>query len=134
MGTTADSKLPFYSISLELPINLKTAKEVREMTISAESGQPQVYKIIAPRRLSEHEIDKWFLRCKGSPIRVIDCTCPQHNVPQTFRPFVFDTAGVYYVNAVDHLSSSMEMSLIGSRNVVNLITDWVEQRRGPCGF
>merc|ERR1712217_1002154 len=97
-------------------------------------GEPQVYKVVAPCELSEHEIDKWFARCDGSPVHVAHYKCAQYSAPQSFHPFVFDAAGVYYIDAAAHLNSTKEMSLIGARNVVNLIRNWIEQRRGPCGF
>jgi len=133
--TTASAGCPFYAISLQFPVSTRTLEEARRVLASAERGVPQVYKILATRQLTEREIDVWFRRCSGSSVKVVDWYAyPQYSAPQSFQPFVLDKAGVFYVNAIEQVVSSMEMSLIGARNVVNLVTDWVGQRRGPRGF
>jgi len=133
--TTADSSTPFYSISLQFPVGIRTLSEARKLLSSAERGEPQVYKVMATRCLTEAEVDKCVKRTPGSRIRIVDWHAyPQHTAPQSFRPFVLDNAGVYYVNAIEQVVSSMESSLIGARNVVNLVADWVAQRREPQGF
>jgi len=133
--TTADSTTPFYSISLQFPVGIRTLSEARKLLASAERGEPQVYKVMATRCLTEAEIDECFKRTPGSRIRIVDWHAyPQHSAPQSFRPFVLDNAGVYYVNAIEQVVSSMESSLVGARNVVNLVADWVDQRREPHGF
>jgi len=133
--TTADSTAPFYAIGLQFPTATATPEEARRLAAGAERGEPQVYKVLAGRHLTEREIDAWFRRRRGSPICVVDWhACPQYSAPQDFRPFVLDKAGVYYVNAIEQAASTMEMSLLGARNVVNLVVDWVGQRRVQRGF
>mmetsp|Transcript_59966 Transcript_59966/g.118951 ORF Transcript_59966/g.118951 Transcript_59966/m.118951 type:complete len:575 (-) Transcript_59966:54-1778(-) len=133
--TTADSTTPFYSISLQFPVGIGSLSEARKFLSSAERGEPQVYKTMATRCLTEAEVDACFKRTPGSRIRIVDWHAyPQHSAPQSFRPFVLDNAGVYYVNAIEQAVSSMESSLLGARNVVNLVADWVAQRREPQGF
>ncbi|CAE8612631.1 unnamed protein product [Polarella glacialis] len=133
--TTADTTTPFYSIGLQFPVDTASRKDAQEVIASAERGEPQVYKVFASEPLPESELDKWFSRPKGSPVHTVDWYAyPQYAVPQSFHPFVLDQAGVYYVNAIEQVASAMEMSLIGARNVANLVADWVSQRRGPRGF
>lgn len=133
--TTADSTTPFYSIGLQVPVNVSSVDKADEIVASAEKGEPQVYKIFAPRPLPEEELDNWFNRSPGTAVQVVDWYAyPQYTVPQSFQPFVLDQDGVYYINAIEQVASAMEMSLIGARNVANLIEDWVAQRRGPRGF
>mmetsp|Transcript_93233 Transcript_93233/g.272926 ORF Transcript_93233/g.272926 Transcript_93233/m.272926 type:complete len:586 (+) Transcript_93233:58-1815(+) len=133
--TTANSALPFYAISLQFPVTTRTQAEARKILASAEQGAPQVYKVLATRQLAEQELDEWFDRCSTSPVQIVDWhACPQYGAPQSFRPFVLDKAGVLYVSAMEQVASTMEMSLVGARNVVNLVADWVGQRRGPHGF
>jgi len=124
--TTADSTAPFISANLQIPVDINSESAVRELVEAAERGEPQVYRILAPRQLSESEIDVWFLRRASEPVQVVSWyACPQYSVPQGFRPFVLDDAGVFYVSAIEQVASSMEMSLISARNVVNLVLDWV---------
>lgn len=133
--TTADSTTPFFSIGLQFPINMGSKEAALATLDGAERGEAQVYKVFAPKRLTEEELDQWFHRSPGTPVRVVDWYAyPEYSAPQRFRPFVLDPAGVYYVNAIEEVASAMEMSLIGARNAVNLIVDWVNQRRGPRGF
>mmetsp|Transcript_100561 Transcript_100561/g.300071 ORF Transcript_100561/g.300071 Transcript_100561/m.300071 type:complete len:583 (-) Transcript_100561:62-1810(-) len=133
--TTMSAASPFYAISLQFPVSTRTPEEARKILASAERGAPQVYKVLATRHLTENEIDEWFERCRGSPVQVVDWYgCPQHTAPQSFQPFVLDKAGVFYINAMEQVASTMELSLIGARNVVNLVADWVGQRRGLQGF
>jgi len=133
--TTVDSTTPFYSIGLQIPVDISSVATADEIVASAERGEPQVYKIFAPRPLPEEELDKWITRSPGSAVQVVDWYAyPQYTVPQSFQPFVLDQDGVYYINAIEQVASAMEMSLIGARNVANLIEDWVAQRRGPRGF
>eukprot|EP00931_Biecheleriopsis_adriatica_P110915 TRINITY_DN85236_c0_g1_i1.p1 TRINITY_DN85236_c0_g1~~TRINITY_DN85236_c0_g1_i1.p1 ORF type:complete len:605 (-),score=101.80 TRINITY_DN85236_c0_g1_i1:140-1954(-) len=133
--TTADSTTPFFSIGLQVPVDTASVQEADKVVASAERGEAQVYKIFAPQPLPETELDKWFNRAPGSPVRVIDWYAyPQYSVPQTFQPFVLDQDGVYYLNAIEQVASAMEMSLIGARNVANLVADWVSRHRGPRGF
>ncbi|CAE7681273.1 Fructose-bisphosphate aldolase 1, chloroplastic [Symbiodinium microadriaticum] len=130
--TTADATTPFYSIGLQLPVDTASPAQI---VASAEKGEPQVYKVFAPQPLPEEELDKWFNRCRSSPLHVVDWYAyPQYTIPQGFRPFVLDQDGVFYINAIEQVASAMEMSLIGARNVTNLVADWVAQRRGPRGF
>eukprot|EP00439_Symbiodinium_sp_Y106_P076409 s2156_g15.t1 len=133
--TTADATTPFYSIGLQLPVDTASPAQAAEIVASAEKGEPQVYKVFAPQPLPEEELDKWFNRCRSSPLHVVDWYAyPQYTIPQGFRPFVLDQDGVFYINAIEQVASAMEMSLIGARNVTNLVADWVAQRRGPRGF
>eukprot|EP00927_Polykrikos_kofoidii_P030236 TRINITY_DN26045_c0_g2_i2.p1 TRINITY_DN26045_c0_g2~~TRINITY_DN26045_c0_g2_i2.p1 ORF type:complete len:658 (-),score=112.66 TRINITY_DN26045_c0_g2_i2:80-2053(-) len=126
--TTADSTAPFYSVDLQLPVDLDSSTAARKLLESAERGEPQVYRVLAPRPLSDAEIDTWFLRRGAEPVQIVDWyACPQYSAPQAFRPFVLDSNGVYYVNAIEEVSSSVEMSLISARNVVNLVLDWVNR-------
>ncbi|CAJ1353698.1 unnamed protein product, partial [Effrenium voratum] len=122
--TTNDATTPFYSIGLQLPVDTSSMEKAEEIVASAENGEPQVYKVFAPHPLPEAELDKWFNRSEGSSIHVVDWYAyPQYEVPQSFRPFVLDQ-GVYYINAVEQVASAMEMSLVGARNVANLIAEW----------
>lgn len=133
--TSEDSTAPFYSISLELPVDLKSLAAAREMVERAEGGEPHVYKVTGPRPLSTSDLKSWFknsICLEAKPVEMQPC--PQYSVPQVFRPFVLDVEGVYYINALEQAALSMEMSFIGARNVVNLMLDWVEQRRGTFGF
>lgn len=133
--TTSDSTTPFYSVGLQIPVETSSVSTADEIVASAEKGEPQVYKIFAPRPLPEEELDNWFHRAPGSTVEVVDWYAyPEYTVPQSFKPFVLDQDGVFYINAVEQVASAMEMSLIGARNVTNLITDWVANRRGPRGF
>jgi len=132
--TTADSKAPWFSLGLQFPVSA-SSREMHAMAESAARGIPQVYKVFAPRALTENEIRTWFCKRSNMPVRVIDWYAyPQHTAPQHFKPFVLDGAGVFYANAIEQVASSLEMSLIGARNAVNLVLDWVDQRRGPMGF
>lgn len=95
--TTADSTTPFYSIGLQVPVNVSSVDKADEIVASAEKGEPQVYKIFAPRPLPEEELDNWFNRSPGTAVQVVDWYAyPQYTVPQSFQPFVLDQDGVYY--------------------------------------
>lgn len=133
--TTENSTAPFHSISLELPVDLESTATAREIIERAEAGEPHVFKVTGPRLLSTSELESWFTKTGGVEAKHVDLQpCPQYSVPQVFKPFVLDVEGVYHINAVEQAALSTELSLIGARNVVNLILDWVEQRRGTLGF
>jgi len=59
---------------------------------------------------------------------------PTYEVPQKLHPFVLDTDGLFYINAIEQAASAMEMSMISARNVANLIVRWVDARRQSDGF
>lgn len=133
--TPTSPSAPFFSISLCFPVDIVSSAAARAVAASAARGEPQVYEIVGPRRLSDRELGDWLLRCRRSPHRVFEWqACPQYSAPQSFRPFVLDQGGLFYVNAIDNVACLPEMSLIGARNVVNLIADWVALRRGQGGF
>jgi len=135
LWTTVGSAVPFYSVSLQIPVDLSSSKLARVIAEGAERGEPQVYKVLAPRRLSDDELAEFLPPCGGTPVHVVDWrTYPSYSEHQSFRSLVLDCDGVYYINAVDQVMSSVEWTLIGARNAVNSVLEWVEQRRGPQGF
>eukprot|EP00929_Paragymnodinium_shiwhaense_P098021 TRINITY_DN59583_c0_g1_i1.p1 TRINITY_DN59583_c0_g1~~TRINITY_DN59583_c0_g1_i1.p1 ORF type:complete len:663 (+),score=135.17 TRINITY_DN59583_c0_g1_i1:88-2076(+) len=127
--TTSNCTAPFYAVQLQLPANVTSEAEAKAILEAAEGGEPQVYRVLAPRALSEAEIDAWFVRKNCEPVRTVDWHgCPQFlGSGQQFRPFVLDASGVYYVNALEQAVPSTELSLMGARNAVNLVLDWVQR-------
>mmetsp|Transcript_58110 Transcript_58110/g.138248 ORF Transcript_58110/g.138248 Transcript_58110/m.138248 type:complete len:643 (-) Transcript_58110:58-1986(-) len=133
--TTANSSTPFYAFGIRMAVSLTQELDDRAAIESAERAEAHVYRVVAPRRLTSEELSAWFHEGRGQTEVVVDSfAIPRYSVPQPYRPFVLDPEGVFYVSAMEQVASTLETTLIASRNVTNLIIDWVDQRRGPKQF
>mmetsp|Transcript_48078 Transcript_48078/g.88590 ORF Transcript_48078/g.88590 Transcript_48078/m.88590 type:complete len:629 (-) Transcript_48078:131-2017(-) len=135
--TTADSSAPFYGIEHVVPVRPMTLAAAKAMIAHGESehGEPQMYRVLAHKKLTSEELTAWFPDSKGAAAHMEEWRAlPKYTAPQSYRPFVLDANGIFYVSAMEQVGSTLETSLISSRNVTNLIIDWVDQRRGQKRF
>ena len=119
--TTRESRRPYYSIGLQLPVDVDRA-EATALVDDALNGKTATYKIFAPSPLDDADLDAIFASRDVDATKVLDWYAyPRYTAPQTFRPFVLDPNGVFYLNAVEQVASAMEMSAISARNAANLV-------------
>eukprot|EP00927_Polykrikos_kofoidii_P049207 TRINITY_DN43302_c0_g1_i1.p1 TRINITY_DN43302_c0_g1~~TRINITY_DN43302_c0_g1_i1.p1 ORF type:complete len:604 (-),score=87.24 TRINITY_DN43302_c0_g1_i1:271-2082(-) len=129
--TVAGSTAPFYSIGLQLPVDVETLHEAKTIVDGALDGKVSVFKVFAPDKLSDAQLDEIFETREGTAVVLDWYAYPGYGVPQTFRPFILDgdEGSLFYLNAIEQVASAMEMSAIGARNVANLVVANVERRR-----
>jgi len=130
--TVSWSSAPFYSIGLQMPVDLEGSREGRGMLDAALRGMPAIFKVFAPNELSEAQLDDIFEERQGPP-KVLDWYAyPEYTVPQVLTPFLLDAeeGSLIYLNAIEQAASAMEMSAVSARNAANLAVRFVERRRG----
>eukprot|EP00971_Amphidinium_carterae_P199015 3949360-Amphidinium_carterae.1 len=135
--TTADSIAPFFVAEHVMPVRPVTVAEAKTMIAHGESenGDPQMYRVLGRKKLTANELSAWFPESSGGAVHVEEWpSLPKYVAPQSYRPFVLDANGIFYLSAMEQLGSTLEAGLISSRNVTNLIIDWVDQRRGQRRF
>ena len=81
---------------------------------------PSVWKVFSQNPLENSELDKLFKTRKE--MRVCDWLAyPHYDTNQTFyTDFKLDD-NLYHINAIEWAASAMEMSVIGAKNVANMI-------------
>jgi len=123
--TVAGSSAPFYSIGLQYPVRLSSAQDIQDVIGGAFRREPQVYKVFAPRALTETQLLEVFSPGGDGDSLKFEVVgwyaYPEYEVPQRMSPFVFDGDGVFYINAIEQAASAMEMSVISARNAANLV-------------
>ena len=97
------------SISLLAPVNSK------------DQGQ-NVWKVFSQQPLSEKEMESIF-KSKTQTVICDWLAYPQYSTNQTktLSKFKLDS-NLYHINAIEWAASAMEMSVIGAKNVANIIS------------
>lgn len=131
--TVAGSCAPFYSIGLQIPVDIKTESDAQKILDGALHGELSTFKVFAPEPLTEVQLDDMFEKREGH-VKVLDWYAyPEYRAQQPLAPFVLDAeedASLLYLNAIEQAASAMEMSAVSARNAANLVVQFVEQRRG----
>jgi len=133
--TSEGSSAQFYSIGLQLPVNVDSKKEARRLLQEALKGEIATFKVFAPEVLDDTQLDKIF-RIRDGTAEVLDWYAyPQYSSPQPLRTFTLDgkDSSLIYLNAIEQTASAMEMSAVSARNAANLIAEFVDQRRQAQG-
>ena len=129
--TSDGCKAPFYSIGLQLPVDVEHSDEARALLRAALRGGEAVWKVFAPAILTGEQLDRIFATRVGEA-EVLDWYAyPQYTAPQRMSPFVLDRqrGSLLYLNAIEQTASAMEMSAISARNAANLVVQFVNRHR-----
>ena len=110
----------FQTIHVQYPVSLNAQE-------AATIDTAQVYRVASSEPLTEDQLNLIF--SEYTDHTVVDWTnaYPEYNVPENLGSFVLSD-GVYYVNCIEHISSAMEMSCIGAKNVSLLATDYLHKQ------
>jgi len=104
-----DSKFPINSVSLLTPTNFE--EEIQEL--------PNVWKVFSQRPLTVKDLSDIF--SERREVKVCDWLAyPNYATNQTLSDFVI-TKDLYHINSIEWSASAMEMSVIGAKNVANMI-------------
>jgi len=104
--TIIATKDMFYrSISLRTPVNY----------LKNSTYNPNVYKIFSTEKLTSSQLDELFEN--HSIVKsVVWKAYPRFNPPEQFDSFVLNTNGLYYTSAFEWAASTIETSIISSKN------------------
>jgi prenylcysteine oxidase/farnesylcysteine lyase len=133
--TVDGAKVPFYSIGLQLPVDVENAAEAHALVRAAMRGGEAMWKLFAPEPLSAEQLDDLFDGRVGE-MEVLDWYAyPEYAVPQKLSSFVLNPGegSLLYLNAIEQTASAMEMSIISARNAANLVTQFVDRCRMDKG-
>ncbi|KAL0278843.1 UNVERIFIED_CONTAM: hypothetical protein PYX00_000533 [Menopon gallinae] len=106
--TINDSKF-FNSIGRIYPVDYKQKN----------SEVSDVWKVFSQKLLSDSQLDSIFSEINDKYVKVW-LAYPEYDTSDRYDSFVLDD-NLYHINAIDWAASSMEMSVIGARNVALLI-------------
>jgi len=129
--TVAECSAPFYSIGLQLPVDVCKESEAQKILDTALRGEPSTFKVFAPDVLTESQLDEIFENRSGK-VDVLDWyPYPEYSVPQPLTPFLLDgqKSSLFYLNAIEETAGAMEMSMVSARNAANLVLQFVERQR-----
>ena len=81
---------------------------------------PSVWKVFSQKPLEANDLDQIFKTRKE--VKVCDWLAyPQYDTNQTFYTNFKLDDNLYHINAIEWAASAMEMSVIGAKNVANMI-------------
>ena len=133
---------PFYSIGLQLPVDVKEGVVASGLIRKALRGEVATWKVFAPERLTTEELNAIF-RDRVGEAEVIDWFAyPSYSTPQKLSSFVLDAGrpqqeggggSLLYLNAIEQAASAMEMSMVSAWNAANLVMRFVDGRRRENG-
>ena len=108
-----DSKNPINSVSFLTPTKFKPDEATEEL--------PHVWKVFSQKPLTDGDLDEIFK--ENLETKVCDWLAyPDYSTNQTLSNFVL-TNDLYHINAIEWSASAMEMSVIGAKNVANMIIE-----------
>ena len=103
------STFPVWSVETMTPVDYS----------DADTDLPSVHRLFSHQSLTEEILDTLFTRIEE--VTETDWLAyPQYHPGADLGRFALDP-GLYYINSVETAASAMEMSVLGARNVVNLI-------------
>ena len=101
--------------------NVNSVSLLSPTTNFDEEPIPQVWKVFSQKPLTEQNLNEIFVERKES--KVCDWLAyPSYETNQTLSDFVISD-NLYHINAIEWSASAMEMSVIGAKNVANLISE-----------
>ena len=103
-------ELPFWSVELMTPVDYEPARDF---------GLEQVYRLFSPLPLTQETLTAVFTSVLE--VRQEDWLAyPRYSIQDDLSGFEI-SSGLFYINRIEWAASAMEMSVIGSKNVVNLV-------------
>ena len=103
------STFPVWSVESMTPVDYS----------EAETDLPSVHRLFSHQPLTEETLETLFTKIEE--VSETDWLAyPQYYPGEDLGRFVL-APGLYYINSVENAASAMEMSVLGARNVVNLI-------------
>ena len=109
IGTTETPKNYFNSIGKQEPVENRTDTDPKELPIR---------KIFSRSDLSASQLNQLFINVNEMKV-VSWLAYPHYTPPEKFWSFLLDD-GVFYVNAIEHSASAMEMSAVSAKNAALL--------------
>ena len=103
------SSFPVWSVETMTPVDYS----------EADSSLPPVYRLFSHHPLSQEILDTLFTRIEE--VSDTDWLAYPVYYPGADLGHFALSSGLYYINSVETAASAMEMSVLGARNVVNLI-------------
>ncbi|KAL9979252.1 hypothetical protein ACROYT_G016887 [Oculina patagonica] len=109
IGTTETPKNYFNSVGMQEPVESRSNTDPKELPIR---------KVFSRAELSPSQLNELFLNV--DEVKVVSWLAyPHYTPPEKFWSFVLDD-GVFYVNAIEHSASAMEMSAVSAKNAALL--------------
>lgn len=109
IGTTETPKNYFNSVGLQEPVNNRSNTDPKELPIR---------KVFSRSELTPSQLNELF--ANKDEVKVVSWLAyPHFTPPEKFWSFVLDD-GVFYVNAIEHSASAMEMSAVSAKNAALL--------------
>ena len=109
IGTTETPKNYFNSVGMQEPVENRSNTDLNELPVR---------KVFSRSELSATQLNELFVNV--SEVKVVSWLAyPHFTPPEKFWSFVLDD-GVFYVNAIEHSASAMEMSAVSAKNAALL--------------
>ena len=109
IGTTETPKNYFNSIGKQQPVENRTEEDP--------NGTP-IRKVFSRSDLTDSQLNELF--SSVNEVKVVSWLAyPHFTPPEKFWSFVLDD-GVFYINAIEHSASAMEMSAVSAKNAALL--------------
>ena len=101
--------------------NVNSVSLLSPTTNFDEEQIPHVWKVFSQKPLTDQNLNEIFVERKE--LKVCDWLAyPSYETNQTLSNFVISD-NLYHINAIEWSASAMEMSVIGAKNVANLISE-----------
>ena len=115
----------FTSIGLQYPCDYTKQQKVEHSKATAAKDTANIYKIFSSEPLTEDQLNLIF--SEYTEHTAVDWMAyPEYVVPENCGTFILNE-GLFYINCIEHVSSAMEMSCIGAKNVSLLMTDYLHK-------
>lgn len=109
IGTTETPKNYFNSVGMQEPVENRSNTDPKELPIR---------KVFSRSDLSTSQLNELFSNV--DEVKAVSWLAyPHYTPPEKFWSFVLDD-GVFYVNAIEHSASAMEMSAVSAKNAALL--------------
>ena len=113
------STLYYFSLSPELPVwSVETMTPV-DHSPDLDSDISPVFRLFSHQPLSDEFLKTMFSSMESLTVKDW-LAYPEYHLEDNLGDFELDD-GLYYINNIEKAASAMEMSVIGAKNVANLI-------------
>jgi len=115
----------FTTIGLNYPADYTEQQKVDHSKTVAVKDTANVYKIFSSEPLTEDQLNLIF--SEYTDHTAVDWMAyPEYIVPENCGTFILNE-GLFYINCIERVSSAMEMSCIGAKNVSLLATEYLHK-------
>ena len=115
----------FTTIGLNYPVDYTEQQKADHSKAVAAKDTANIYKIFSSEPLTEDQLNLIF--SEYTEHTAVDWMAyPEYVVPENCGTFILNE-GLFYINCIEHVSSAMEMSCIGAKNVSLLTKDYLHK-------